>query len=155
MRDLPHIRAVYLQIDSDFEAQRTAAAGDATTVNRIEERQRINDQAYFVLCWGQLEAEIDRQCRAAIRHRASSGNWQTRRAWDLYNPDDRRISGLTFEGRTALVLDKNAGPGRPWAKVMNYYAIRNQIAHGELQAQRIDVDSVAQEFFQIQSALQT
>ena len=151
MRDLPHILAVYLQIDSDFEAQRTAAAGDTNAVNRIEEKQRINDQAYFVLCWGQLEAEIDRQCRSAIRQRVNSGNWQTRRAWDRYNPDDRRISGLTFEGRTALVLDKK---GSPWAKVMNYYAIRNQIAHGELLAQRIDVDFVAQEFFQIQGALQ-
>ncbi len=154
MRDLPHILTVYLQIDSDFEAQRTAAAGDTNAVNRIEQKQRINDQAYFALCWGQLEAEIDRQCRSAIRHRVSSGNWQTRRAWDRYNPDDRRISGLTFEGRTALVLDKNAGTGSPWAKVMNYYAIRNQIAHGELLAQRIDIDSVAQEFFQIQGALQ-
>lgn len=154
MRHLPHILAVYLQIDSDFEAQRTNAAGDANAVNRIEEKQRINDQAYFVLCWGQLETEIDEKCRSAIRQRVGSGNWQIRRAWDLYNPDDDRISGLSFDGRTALVLDRTAGRGSPWAKVMSYYHIRNQIAHGTLQAQRIDLDSVVQEFFQIQSALQ-
>jgi hypothetical protein len=34
------------------------------------------------------------------------------------------------------------------------YALRNQIAHGELQAQRIDVDEVIKDFFQIQAALQ-
>lgn len=84
----------------------------------------------------------------------SSGNWQIRRAWDLYNPDDDRMSGLKFEERTALVIDRNAGAGSPWAKVMNYYSLRNQIAHGTLLAGRIDVDFVIQEFFQIQGSLQ-
>jgi hypothetical protein len=72
----------------------------------IEAKQRINDQAYFVLCWGQLEAAIDDICRTAIRNRQSSGNWAVRRAWDLYNPNESRLSGLRFEDRTALVLDR-------------------------------------------------
>jgi hypothetical protein len=38
---------------------------------------------------------------------------------------------------------------------MRFYALRNQIAHGEPLAQRIDVDGVLAEFFQIQGALQT
>ena len=37
---------------------------------------------------------------------------------------------------------------------MHYYSLRNQIAHGELLANRIDVGTVMQEFFQIQGALQ-
>jgi len=156
VRDLPFIRAVYLEIDAALEAQRSAARAseDSRAVNRIEERQRINDQAYFVLCWGQLETAIDDACRAAIRKRRASGNWAVRRGWDLYNPDDERLSGLRFEDRTALVLDRGAGAGSLWAKVMRYYALRNQIAHGALQAERIDVDEVAQEFFQIQAGLQ-
>jgi hypothetical protein len=64
------------------------------------------------------------------------------------------MSGLRFEDRTALVLDQSGGPGSPWAKVMLYYSLRNQIAHGELLANRIDVGTVVQEFFQIQGALQ-
>jgi hypothetical protein len=157
VRDLPHIRAVYLEVDAELEAQRSAASasGNKDAVSRIDLKQRINDQAYFVLCWGQLETAIDETCRNAIRTRRGSGNWMVRRAWDLYNPDDDRLSGLRFENRTALVLDQSAGSGSPWAKVMHYYAVRNQIAHGELQAQRIDVDEVVQEFFQIQAALQT
>jgi hypothetical protein len=156
VRDLPHIRAVYLEIDADLEARRTEATtrGDANEVNGIELKQRINDQAYFVLCWGQLETEIDDKCRAAIRSRKTNGNWTVRRAWDLYNPDDDRLSGLKFEDRTALVLDRTGGPGSPWAKVMSYYSLRNQIAHGTLLVRRIDVDAVVQEFFQIQGALQ-
>lgn len=65
---------------------------------------------------------------------------------------DCQVSDLRIE--TALVLDQSAGAGSPWAKVMRYYALRNQIAHGELQAQRIDVDEVVKDFFQIQAALQ-
>jgi hypothetical protein len=156
VRDLTFIRAIYLEIDAELEGQRTAAreTGNANAVNRVESKQRVNDQAYFVLCWGQLETVIDETCRAAIRKRRLSRNWAVRRAWDLYNPDDDRLSGLRFEDRAALVLDQSAGAGSSWAKVMRYYALRNQIAHGELQAQRIDVDEVIKDFFQIQAALQ-
>jgi hypothetical protein len=156
VRDLPHIRALYLEIDAELEAKRSAASagGDTNGISSIGVKQRINDQAYFVLCWGQLETAVDQVCRAAIRARQASGNWAVRRAWDLYNPDDDRLSGLSFERRAALVLDRNAKAGSPWAMVMRYYALRNQIAHGALQAQRIDVDQVTQDFFQIQAALQ-
>jgi hypothetical protein len=157
MRELAFILSVYLQVDSQLEDARTKAvnAQDAAAVLQIEHKQRVNDQAYFVLCWGQLETEIDQKCRSAIRSRKSSGNWAVRRSWDLYNPDDRRLSGLSFEDRTALVLDRGAGSGSPWAKVINHYSLRNQIAHGKLQTQRIDVDAVTQEFFQLQGQLQT
>jgi hypothetical protein len=154
VRELPHIRAIYLEIDGVLETRRSAVAGNLAAVRAIESKQRINDQAYFVLCWGQLEIVIDDTCRAAIRSRRASGNWAVRRAWDLYNPDDDRLSGLRFEHRAALVLDRDGGRGSPWAMVMGYYALRNQIAHGELQAQRIDVDSVVQDLFAIQAALQ-
>jgi hypothetical protein len=63
-------------------------------------------------------------------------------------------SGLRFEHRTALVLDQQAGHGSPWAKVMSYHAIRNQIAHGKLVPQRIDIQKVVEDLFEIQGALQ-
>lgn len=156
MRDLPLILSIYLEIDAELEGRRSTAraSADVSSVNKIEAKQRINDQAYFVLCWGQLETAIDDTCRAAIRSRQSSGNWTVRRAWDLYNPDDHRLSGLRLEDRAALVLDRSAGSGSAWVKVMQYYALRNQIAHGDLQAQRIEVDEVVKDFFLIQAALQ-
>ena len=156
MRDLAHIAAVYLEIDAELERQRATAnaAGDTAAVQRIEAKQRINDQAYFVLCWGQLESEIDETCRRAIRNRQDSGNWAIRRGWDIYNPNHDRLSGLRFENRAALVLDQRAGSGSPWAKVMSYYQLRNQIAHGTLLGQGIDIPEVVQDFFQIQGLLQ-
>ena len=36
---------------------------------------------------------------------------------------------------------------------MQLYSVRNQIAHGRLRSERIDVSSVIQEFYVIQSSL--
>ena len=151
MKDLATIEATYSKIDGALEQQRdtATAAGDRTAASHVEQRQRINDQAYFVLCWGQLELEINTRCRNAIRRRWKSRQWQTRRGWDLYNPDDDRLSGLSFENRTALILDRKAGPGSPWARVMRHYQVRNQIAHGTLLAQRIDVSATVADFYTI------
>jgi hypothetical protein len=156
MQHLARIGSIYSEIDAGLERQRTdaQARGDANMVQRIESKQAINDQAYFVLCWGQLETEIDKKCRNAIRNRLKNGNWANRRAWDLFNPDDKRLSGLSFEDRTALVLDKSRGSGSPWALVMSYYALRNQLAHGNLTGQRIEVPAVIQQFYVIQGNLQ-
>jgi hypothetical protein len=157
MRDLPRVAALYEEIDNSFESRRSdaSARGDMVAVEKIEKKQAINDQAYFVLCWGQLEAEIDARCRAAITSRTGNDKpWPTRRAWDMFNPNDKRLSGLSFEERTGLLLDRAGGPRSPWGWVMSYYAIRNKIAHGKIQSQRIDVMAVIQGFYVIQGALQ-
>lgn len=155
MRDLAVIAALYAEIDSRFEAEHARASGhgDAAAVTRIENKQRLNDQAYFILCWGQLEAEIDQACRDLIRRRRSHSDWAVRRGWDLYNPKDDRLSGLTFEDRAALLVDRSAGRGSPWAKIMSNYTLRNQIAHGRLVSDRIEVPLVVSEFYVIQAAL--
>jgi hypothetical protein len=155
MKSLPQIEALYEEVDRAFDEQRHAAlaASEEAATQRIEHKQLINDQAYFVLCWGQLEAEIDEACRAAIRRRQGNANWDMRRGFDFYDVDDRRLSGLPFDRRVAVVLDRNGGPGSPYAKVMAYYETRNKIAHGRLEAKRIDVSGIASDFYIIQAAL--
>lgn len=155
MQNLPAIVALYGELDLLLERQRAEAdaAGDSARVHRIGAKQVLNDQAYFVLCWGQLEAAIDITCRDAIRKRKSHTVWEQRRAWDLYDPDDKRLSGLSFEDRTALVLDRSAGRGSAWARVMQYYAARNQIAHGNLSSTRVEINEIANDFFVIAADL--
>ena len=96
MSDLRAIADLYAEVDDSLEALRDKAVADGATTQRerIEHKQRINDQAYFVLAWGQLEADIVDACRSTIRHAQTHGDWRDRRAWTLYNPDDRRLSGL-------------------------------------------------------------
>ena len=147
MKDLPRIFAAYSDVDGHIEHQR------AQGVTESDARQAVNDQAYFLLCWGQLEVAIDERCRDAVRRRRSHPDWQIRRAWDLYNPDDGRFSGLSFENRVMLVLDGRVGRGSPFALTIKHYGIRNQIAHGRLMATRVNVSAFVSDCFVIQSAL--
>ena len=155
MNSLPQIVALYEEVDRGFDSDRQAAltAGDQVEAQRIQQKQLVNDHAYFVLCWGQLEAEIDEACRETIARRQADRSWEMRRGFDFYNPRDRRLSGLPFERRAAIVLDLDGGGGSPWATITNYYGMRNSIAHGNLKATRIDVSRVAQDFYVIQGAL--
>ena len=134
------------------EACPTPRTGIATNpgAGSAERERSINDQAYFVLAWGQLEANIDEACREAVRAGQSHEDWRYRRAWSLYNPDDRRLSGLSFENRLTLVLEKGS---EDWKRTMELYNVRNQIAHGALLSARIDMARVIQDFFRIQSSL--
>lgn len=97
-----------------------------------------------------METDIDEACRDAIRHGQSHADWRIRRAWSLHNPDDRRLSGLSFENRLTLVLARGSDE---WRRTMQFYNVRNQIAHGTLLSERIDVSGEIQEFFCIQSSL--
>jgi len=146
--DLQAIAESYQRIDSYLGDLRDGcdAAGEADERDRVAREQELNDQAYFVLAWGQLETDIDEACRAAIRHAQAHEDWRYRRAWSLYNPDDRRISGLSFENRLTLVLEKGSGE---WKRTVQLYSVRNQIAHGTLLSERIDVSSEIQDFFRI------
>ena len=110
MSDLQAIATVYEQIDLHLQSQRDVAdrAGEDPAPDPVDDEQRINDQAYFVLAWGQLEADIEDACREAIREGQSHEDWRHRRAWSLYNPEDRRLSGLTFENRLTLVVEKGS-----------------------------------------------
>ena len=151
MSDLRAIAASYERIDGFLEDlhEQHDAAGEIDEHDRVA-RERDNDQAYFVLVWGQLETDIDNACRDAIRHTQSHGDWRYRRAWAIHNPDERRLSGLSFENRLTLVIDRESDE---WRRTMQFYNVRNRIAHGRLLSERIDVFGEIQEFFRIQSSL--
>ena len=149
MKDLPRILAAYAELDAFLELE----LGSAERPVQVEARQILNDQAYFLLCWGQLEIELDSRCREAVRQRRQNADWQIRLAWDLYNPDDRRFSGLSFEDRVRLVLDGQGGRSSPFAVTLKHYSIRNEIAHGRLRTTRVDAGAFAEDCYTIRSAL--
>ena len=154
VNNLQLIANMYQQVDNYLEALRDiedASENNKTNVtDHIYSKQKINDQAYFVLAWGQLEVMIETACRNVIRHGQSQSDWRNNRVWTLYKPDDRRLSGLSFENRLTLVLEKGS---ENWRKTIQFYKIRNQIAHGKLLLDRIDVSAAIYDFFQIRSAL--
>ena len=153
MRELPAIEATYTAIASKLDDRLDEARqrGDQQAVEWIGKQQQINDSAYFILVWGQLEFRINEACAEAIRKRVHDNDWAVRRAWDLFNPDDLRVK---FEDRAALVLDR-AGPSKTgYRRTMHYYGQRNRIAHGTSLATGIDVPFVISEIYQIISEIQ-
>ena len=149
MSDLEAIAALYQQVDNSLEDLRDQcdAAGEAEERDRIARQQRLNEQAYFVLAWEQLEAEIDETCRDAIRLGTSHEEWRHRRAWSLYDSENPRLS---FKNRLTLVLDQTSDE---WRRTMELYEVRSQIAHGNLRSEGIDVSAVIEDFYRIQSSL--
>ena len=149
MSDLEAIAALYQQLDNSLEDLREQhdAAGEAGERDRVARQQRLNEQAWFVLAWGQLEAEIGDACREAIRSGQSQEEWRDRRAWSLYDSDNPRLG---FRNRLTLVLDRSSDE---WKRTVELYEVRNQIAHGDLRSEGIDVSTVIEDLHRIQSSL--
>lgn len=142
MRRLAEIQAAYTRLDLYLETLRLTSP--VNQVAHVESAQALNDQAYFVLCWGQLETEINERCGDVIRAKQASPDWQSRRGWDRYNAGDLKSSGLSFEDRAAVVLDRLKPKPNNYGVLIQFYSTRNQIAHGKLLSQRLDVvDAIA------------
>ena len=67
----------------------------------------------------------------------------------LYNSHSENPR-LSFRNRLTLVLDRSSDE---WKRTMELYEVRNQIAHGDLRSEGIDVPTVIEDFFRIQSSL--
>ncbi|MBA3447011.1 MAG: hypothetical protein H0T56_05295 [Pseudaminobacter sp.] len=152
MKELPAIEKTYTLIatDLDRELDEARVQGNQQGIEWLENQRQINDSAYFILVWGQLEARINELCETAIRSRVDSTDWDRRRAWDAYNPDDLRIK---FEDKAALVLDRTNTAGTGYRKTMNFYGQRNRVAHGKSLATGIDVPFFISEVYQIISEM--
>ena len=79
-----------------------------------------------------------------------TGTGRARRVWDLHDPADRRPRGLSFRNQLSLVLQRDADN---WQRTMRFNDVRNQIGHGTLLSERIDVSAVIQGFHDIQASL--
>ncbi len=149
MTNLESIAVLFQQIDNYLEELREKhdAAGREAERDGVEHQQILNEQALFVLAWGQLEADIDDACRAAIEIGISHDDWRQRRTWIVYNEDIERLS---FRKRLTLVLDRSS---YEWQKSMENQEFRNKIAHGEILDTSIDLPNMIEDFRRIQSAL--
>ncbi|KMO14187.1 hypothetical protein [Methylobacterium platani] len=152
MKDLAAITAVYSEFATSLDAQLVQAerAADIARIGRVEHKQRIHDSAYFILIWGQLEAEINRVAELAVRNRRSSIRWEDRRAWDAHDPENMRAK---FEDRAALVLDRLNVASDAYRRTIRYYGLRNGIAHGATLATGIDVPTIIGDLYRIAGEL--
>jgi len=57
---------------------------------------------------------------------------------------------LSFENRLTLLVEKGSDE---WKRTMQHYNVRNQIAHGALRSEGIDVSRVIDGFLRVQESL--
>jgi hypothetical protein len=128
MNLVPQILAAYTETDNYLFGQLDDAINSNSSARQasVQDFRRFNDNAYFVLLWGQLESEINVKFATVISAGQSHPDWAERRKFYTYNVDKTK-----FEDRLSLLLDKQAGKGSAWALAMRYYEHRNKIAHGK------------------------
>lgn len=133
MQELDLILAAYQEINAAFELRKIRARKrkDSETFMAIAARQGINDQAYFVLCWGQVEKKISTACAK--------------------NHPDKNLARLSFKKRAELAFDGKNSPA--WQFLMENYRLRNSIAHGELLAKRLELPKIIEVLSKILESL--
>jgi hypothetical protein len=87
------------------------------------DRRNVNDQAYFVLMFTVLETMINSRCDTIIGQKQAQP-WPKRALWD--NAERKR---MRFKQRLALLAEKS---GTTFARIIYYYEIRCNIAHGNV-----------------------
>jgi hypothetical protein len=119
LKNITEILKTYKKTNSAFERLKDKAflRRNPNAIQQIEDQQKINNQAYFILCWGQVEKMIDRACSIKVF--------------------GGQISRLGFKSRAKLVLGSQNSSALQF--VLDCYSLRNSIAHGDLQTERIDV----------------
>lgn len=71
MSDLQAVVSAYEQIDQCLREPLATElnVGDGAVSGSIDRERRMNGQAFFLLAWGQLEAEISAACRPCVSAR--------------------------------------------------------------------------------------
>lgn len=122
MKDFTGIYKAYYD-SNDFFARKERLARTRNSTDLWARKKQINDYAYFVLLFAQLEDYINEQCTKLINKKLTLGSWKNRRLWDEITVDRmhfmRRVALLTEKGHTL------------YNKADKYYRLRCEIAHGD------------------------
>lgn len=124
MKNLPRLKAAYERLD-DLIQQEIATAvqdGDEAGETKLAETKELLDYAFYVLCFGQFEREVNAVFEAAYQSRATNPDWTKRRGWDLDGYQD--ATRVPFKDRVALVIDRRKPA---YGKILSDYAKRNHV----------------------------
>ena len=87
MTNLEAISALFQKFDNYLEDLREQhdAAGQDDERALVERQQKLNEQAFFVLAWGHLEASIEKACLGAIERGKVQPDWRQQRTWRVFH----------------------------------------------------------------------
>jgi hypothetical protein len=122
--------------------------GDEAGEAKLAETKELLDYAFYVLCFGQFEREVNAVFEAAYQKRSTNPDWTERCGWDL--DAYKEATRIPFKDRVAPVIDRRKSA---YGKILSDYAKRNHIAHGGLTEPLSSLDAFIGELFQRQSEL--
>ncbi|MBE7558310.1 hypothetical protein HS125_04955 [bacterium] len=132
-------------------AEKESSARSAVQRARWSRKMILNDQAYFVMLFAQLEDRITGKCRALIKRKSATGKWGSRRSWQILDAHD--VERMPFTRRVALLLEKGTAD---YTEVCGFYRDRCAIAHGQLgKVSPINLPHVARKIQYLASKLQS
>ena len=135
MKSLAPIAKAYQVVDAYLAHEEERVLPNAKA--RWTNVRTINDQAYFVVIFAQLEAHVNEQWEKLVR-RKRTAPWPRRRLWE--NIDLKQLERISFKDKVALLINKETDA---YKKIIQYSAIRNRLAHGELSSTSpVAIDSV-------------
>ena len=121
MNIFDELSKLYGEIDSLYEAKEREARSKGFHRKEAEwqRKRELNDHAYFLFMFTRLEDRIREQSSKLIQRKETAlKNWKI---WDIL-PEQ-----IHFKKRVALLTEKGASD---YNLIMDYYKLRNTIAHG-------------------------
>jgi hypothetical protein len=135
--DLDSLARSYSRLSRDVGGRIEFACdiNSADALSIAEQEKDHLDQAFFVLSFSALEKKITQL--ASVRQSTASQRTAMRGA-----AFDRRLESAVKVAREVLGIDPEWASGTNQSTIRNWYAIRNEIAHGDSPTQLFDVPPV-------------
>jgi hypothetical protein len=125
MNLISELQKQYFEIENQYYSKEFDAhvKGFIHVEEEWRRKRELNTHAYFLFLFTRLEEHINVQTKKLILHkRANIRNWKTRAIWD--NTDFKK---LYFKKKVGLLSEIGK---TDYNRIVNYYELRNKIAHG-------------------------
>lgn len=142
---------IYADIDNAYGKSELAARGRGFHIKElnIQNKRKLNDQAYFLFMFTRLEERINSKVKALLAEKTTTiTNYRNQRVWQILS--DRNTSKrLHFKEKLSLLLIFGSAD---YTLVLRYYDQRNTIAHGGI-TPPINISIVLTDFKRLYTAL--
>lgn len=125
MKIIREIESQYFEIENRYAGKEFKAIvrGYNLKEDYWRRKRELNTHAYFLFLFTRLEDHIKIESTSMILNKQTNiAHWKTRAIWDNIHPQK-----LYFKTRVGLLTERG---GTDYNKIVDYYDIRNTIAHG-------------------------
>ncbi len=126
MKIIKELEEQYFEIDNQYSTEEFKAhtSSDNKKEDFWKRKRELNTHAYFLFAFTRLEDHITtNSINLILDKRINISHWKTRAIWDNTDEDN-----MNLKKRVGLLTEKGQAD---YNKIIEYYKLRNRIAHGE------------------------